>query len=300
MTTDNNNNKFIPGLVSEAYFPGSWHEANTIPKLTKSIVDAQNGVDFEWQTVGSSGELYVIQAVGKLEWQTDLRNQLVARGLEVECTCPNGKQQAVHSKSIRKIVVCKHGEAALTTVLDPKAVCPEHVSQDLYPSEDITIDGAPVEEHIWKTTRGKACDSCGFRNWSIGDRKYIVEHWINKDSDYGAREHLCPACAVKRGLPYEYFYQNKHATAMIIEELVPKSIDDDDGVCHGCGNNSKDRFGSYTVKGLLEVKNYNAVELSDGKKSNPVHLLCLACAYNRVHLSLKPRGEKRKQCFLEN
>lgn len=75
---------------------------------------------------------------------------------------------------------------------------------------------------------------CGFKNWEIGDVKYVVEHWMLRDDERqreyddnnfnkyvrrndinwtaNSREHLCPGCAVARGLSFdEGYHQNKNA-----------------------------------------------------------------------------------------
>ena len=46
------------------------------------------------------------------------------------------------------------------------------------------IDGALVEATILKS-RGKAsaCNMCGFRDFDVGDTKYVVEHWIRRDEE---------------------------------------------------------------------------------------------------------------------
>jgi len=77
---------------------------------------------------------------------------------------------------------------------------------------------------------------CHFSDWSSGDVKYVVEHWARRDAhryanggdgdeytsgtcpinwDAPSREHLCPGCAVSRGLDYDaYYVQNKNAPPM--------------------------------------------------------------------------------------
>ena len=68
----------------------------------------------------------------------------------------------------------------------------------------LVLDGSPVTEQVLKGRKTRPCDDCGFDAWVIGDKCFIVEH----DS---MREHLCPACAVKRGLPAELYYHNQNA-----------------------------------------------------------------------------------------
>jgi hypothetical protein len=68
----------------------------------------------------------------------------------------------------------------------------------------LELDGLPVTEQVLKGRKDRACEDCGFNAWVIGDKCFIVEH----DHE---REHLCPGCAVKRGLPAELYYQNQNA-----------------------------------------------------------------------------------------
>lgn len=100
------------------------------------------------------------------------------------------------------------------------------------------IDGASVEQTTLKSKGlASACNECGFRAWEPGDVKYTVEHWSLRQAEqqreavadgYGyvenddinwdapSREHLCPRCAVIRGLDYDlYYHQNKNAPAFV-------------------------------------------------------------------------------------
>jgi hypothetical protein len=80
-------------------------------------------------------------------------------------------------------------------------------------SSDDQIDGAPVDTKILKSTRNSPCNMCNFDDWEPGDTKYVVEHWMKDDKDDDddddededdydkpSREHLCPECAISRGL----------------------------------------------------------------------------------------------------
>jgi hypothetical protein len=69
---------------------------------------------------------------------------------------------------------------------------------------DLVLDGTPVTEQVLKGRKTTPCEECEFDAWMIGDKCFIVEH-------DGWREHLCPACAVKRGLPAEFYYHNQNA-----------------------------------------------------------------------------------------
>eukprot|EP00537_Pseudo-nitzschia_pungens_P010111 CAMPEP_0172391410 /NCGR_PEP_ID=MMETSP1061-20121228/7817_1 /TAXON_ID=37318 /ORGANISM="Pseudo-nitzschia pungens, Strain cf. pungens" /LENGTH=301 /DNA_ID=CAMNT_0013122023 /DNA_START=28 /DNA_END=933 /DNA_ORIENTATION=- len=285
--TSTNNKVCIPGLVREAYYEGSSRKAGKTPILIKSIINRTNGkqhtgdddattVHFEWTTTGSFGDFYVIRAVGEIKWVQDSRKQFVAQGLEVECTCPNGEKQSIIAKSIGKIVVCKHASAALATVLDPSAFCPENVSTTLdpisSPQKPILLEtGVSVTEHIFKSTRGNPCESCGFQKWNIGDIKYIVEHWENPETEQGGREHLCLSCAVNRG---------------IVGDYQDSRDNDTEDTCQGCGNSSIHQIGSCTVEGLLKVHE---------NRSKKVLLLCFTCANDRFQHSLQPSAAKKRK-----
>jgi hypothetical protein len=110
-------------------------------------------------------------------------------------------------------------------------------------SSDDQIDGAIVDTKILKSKRNSPCNMCNFEDWELGDTKYVVEHWMKddiddddddddgededededadeEDFDKPSREHLCPECAVSRGLDYdEYYKQNQNATLKSKEEI---------------------------------------------------------------------------------
>jgi hypothetical protein len=69
---------------------------------------------------------------------------------------------------------------------------------------DLVLDGSPVTEQVLKGRKTTPCDECEFNAWVIGDKCFIIEH-------DDMRVHLCPACAVKRGLPAELYYHNQNA-----------------------------------------------------------------------------------------
>ena len=105
-------------------------------------------------------------------------------------------------------------------------------------SSDDQIDGAMVDTKILKSKRNSPCNMCYFVDWEPGDTKYVVEHWMKddiddedadadadadedeEDFDKPSREHLCPECAISRGLDYdEYYKQNQNATLKSKEEI---------------------------------------------------------------------------------
>lgn len=113
----------IPGLVPQAFVKGSRHSA-PCPVLKSSEVEEEDGAGqchFVWEAKGSSGGSYEIKATGKLEMELDKHDKPVGRGLQVTCSCPDGERQAAASLTQNKIVVCKHGAAALESVLDEEA-----------------------------------------------------------------------------------------------------------------------------------------------------------------------------------
>lgn len=95
-----------------------------------------------------------------------------------------------------------------------------------------------------KSKRGSPCDMCNFA-FSSGDTKYVVEHWMARKEKEGkydedgvgfghrvrgdnddddemsgiinwdapSREHLCPECAVSRGLDYDKYYKQNQNNA---------------------------------------------------------------------------------------
>lgn len=114
----------IPGLVPQAYIEGSQYKAPTQPVLKTSRIDDTTGhCDFHWEAKGSTGDTYDIRATGKLELVVvGDSGGTVGRGLKVICSCPDGQRQAVAPVTLQKMIVCKHGAAALLSVLDPEAM----------------------------------------------------------------------------------------------------------------------------------------------------------------------------------
>jgi len=94
--------------VREVYIAGSRHSANT-PQLIRSEVNDDTSVDFEWQAVGSS--IYRVTAKGMLTGSS-------IDAFKVVCSCPDGDRQRDASRISKKLYVCKHGKAALDSVID--------------------------------------------------------------------------------------------------------------------------------------------------------------------------------------
>jgi hypothetical protein len=106
----------IPGLVPAAFKKGSRHSADP-PTLKKSTVAADGSVDFKWVAMGSNGS-YIITAKGKLVCSNDDSGEPSYAGLNVICKCPDGERQNIATLNSDKLIVCKHGAAALELVLD--------------------------------------------------------------------------------------------------------------------------------------------------------------------------------------
>ena len=140
-----------------------------------------------------------------------------------------------------------------------------------------TIDGIFVEPMILKSRgRASACNMCGFQRWEPGDTKYVVEHWTRQEterqieasdlcSDYviesnvnwdaPPREHLCPACAVKRGLNYDKYYkQNKNAPEYSRGTKRPNEDDEDKDVKHSKTVSDTANACEIVAKGLAAAK----------------------------------------------
>jgi hypothetical protein len=85
----------------------------------KGTVAADGVADFKWVAKGSNGS-YTITAKGKFECSI-VSGKPFYTGLNVTCSCPGGECQKVASLKSGKIIVCKHGAAALELVLDEYA-----------------------------------------------------------------------------------------------------------------------------------------------------------------------------------
>ena len=113
-------------------------------------------------------------------------------------------------------------------------------------SSDDQIDGAMVDTKILKSKRNSPCNMCNFVDWEPGDTKYVVEHWMKddiddeddedtdadadadadededeEDFDKPSREHLCPECAISRGLDYDEYYKKNQNTTLKSKEEIP-------------------------------------------------------------------------------
>jgi hypothetical protein len=105
----------IPGLGTQAYVNGSWHQTPN-PTLLRSVVSADH-IDFEWSAQGT--QVYRVTAKGALRTNEEASGGVRLVALDVRCSCPDGVKQHLATAVGGKLHVCKHAAAALTTVLDP-------------------------------------------------------------------------------------------------------------------------------------------------------------------------------------
>ena len=123
----------IPGLGTEAFVKGSWHEAPN-PTLVRSEVSA-NGIDFEWSAQGT--QVYKVTAKGALRVCDAAPGGVQLKALDVRCSCPDGVRQQLATAMGGKLHVCKHAAAALRTVLDPAVKAREAEQQKLREQERV-------------------------------------------------------------------------------------------------------------------------------------------------------------------
>lgn len=99
----------------------TWHSAGT-PELIRSEVVNGTVVDFQWRAVGSA--VYSVTAKGEIQQvDTDSNGTPLfdTNSFRVVCSCPDGDRQQLESRSSNELYVCKHGKAALDSVLDATA-----------------------------------------------------------------------------------------------------------------------------------------------------------------------------------
>lgn len=75
----------------------------------------------------------------------------------------------------------------------------------------VSIRGSPVLEKTLDR-KPRDCQSCGFAKWIKGDKLFIV----------AGNEWICPDCAVKRGLPVQYYQRNHYATQPLPAGVLDK------------------------------------------------------------------------------
>ena len=117
------------------------------------------------------------------------------------------------------------------------------------------------------------CAMCKFNDFLPGDVKHILEY-------KGEREHLCPACTVKRGFSYEeYYHQNKNAPVMntpLPPRASSESESKDEGLsrrCHECHNiDKKVETTDCTMGGCIDYWSKERKERAT---------LCLPCAITK-------------------
>ncbi len=107
-SSESSKSVFIPGLTRECFVKQSHNSAPT-PKLVS--FDVKNDTfAFTWIASGSLGD-YEISA----------RGSIASRRWSCDCSCPDGERQQSSSNQFGRVHVCKHGEAALMSVLDKEA-----------------------------------------------------------------------------------------------------------------------------------------------------------------------------------
>lgn len=181
----------IPGLVPQAFIEGSWHQA-PVPALRTSQVDERSGhCTFQWEATGSTGDTYDIQATGKLETALDSHGNLVGIGLTVTCSCPDGQRQALRGQSQHKIIVCKHGAAALNSVLDEEAVA-RHQADLTRRQQQRSEAAARKREEEGRAREQQERDMPGER-----DR---IEYGLKALSKSEIKKHLEASCLTVEGL----------------------------------------------------------------------------------------------------
>ena len=154
------------------------------------------------------------------------------------------------------------------------------------------IDGSEVVTTVLRSKgRATGCEMCGFSDWDYGDVKYIVEHWQNSDSSHGAREHLCPPCAVSRGLSNKYFHQNKNAPVNLHPntiKVLPTTkayLMDKIPPCEVCKSTEKRvETTTHSMGGVIECRS------NDGGKNQ---IICLSCALSKGLLNIPDADRKR-------
>ena len=142
--------------------------------------------------------------------------------------------------------------------------------------DDLEIDGVvcTATELGKRAYSASPCNDCSFSNWSSGDCKYIVEHskW---------REHLCPVCAIRRGLSRNCFHKNVND-----DRECPPEPKFDENVCSvmSCSSRVDSTIhivGTYKTSSLLTVMDY---------KTKKKIMLCAACWLKNAVVETKRRS----------
>lgn len=159
------------------------------------------------------------------------------------------------------------------------------------------IDGSKVTTEVVKTKgRTSGCDMCNFRDWEHGDIKYIIEHWSNPESPHGAREHLCPPCALSRGLPDKYFHQNRNAPVTQLHPNNIKVLSTTKAcsmvkipLCELCKSTDKKvETITHFIGGVIDCRS------KDGETNQ---ILCLSCALSKGLLNIPDTARKMNRHY---
>lgn len=191
---------FIPGLVKEAYIPGSWHTAGT-PELIRSVVNG-NEVDFEWRAVGSS--VYSITAKGAVRLLKSGAPTYDANSFKVVCSCPDGDRQQIVSRSSNKLYVCKHARASLESVLDTAATAQIKAKQ-----EAAAAEGRKKAEQHEKFLE----EQRGLQESEMPGERERIEYGLSKRSDADIAKLVKNASETVEGL--------KALTKIFPEDVLP-------------------------------------------------------------------------------
>ena len=172
---------------------------------------------------------------------------------------------------------CKHRIQILRGLVDEDAPEPPKRAYPKKWRNPPSILGIPVKGQKLKSGMGAgSCDDCRFSNWGPGDIKYLFHGWqVNRR---GMKEHICPICAIKRGLPVEFFYRNKsdqrecpraHGETTkdkhpfrrpkgipLFPPKEPIQRDSPKAPCQHCGEESevKTKKGTLTAKQIIQVE----------------------------------------------
>lgn len=153
------------------------------------------------------------------------------------------------------------------------------------------IDGVLVSIHeLGKGyARNYDCADCGYSSWAQGDRKFVVEH----DS---YREHICPTCAVNRGVDEEYFEKNAND-----QRECPRKTEFNTTKCgeRRCSSASDTVTYQYTLGDVMTTSLLEAIDKKTGEKI----MICPSCWIERAVVKVRRDrnydGDERPEDMLD-
>jgi len=92
----------------------------------------------------------------------------------------------------------------------------------------VSIDGGLVLERTLDR-KPRDCEMCGFSKWAKKDKVFIIQ--VNG----GGMEWICPDCAIKRGLPIEFYHKNFFSPGNAEARQLQNRIHQVDGSSGGSG-----------------------------------------------------------------